>query len=199
MPGPRPTRASGRCATASRRGERIQPATGAPLFFPWDQCVHRALALTTRGAWPTGERTTRAEAARLALERCAEHFQRPCLLLAVDGLLTTQIPKSRPVIRIFLPSTETEIPPRERERIGQIYRGPEWRALAKGKNGSWHAVAGAASETAGRSGYRLSITARTRTRQCGRLPPWRRTLRTPRRDRPLPARPRCRSRNRCRR
>ena len=36
-------------------------------------------------------------------------------------------------------------------------------------------------------------------RDRARLPPWRRAWRTPRRDRPPPGRPRCRSRSRCRR
>ena len=109
---------------------------------------HRALALTKGGAWTQSTRETRAEASRLALEMCAEYQQRPCLLLAVDGLLTIRIPKSRPIIRLFLPSVEAEMPADERERIGRIYRGAEWRALAKGKNNSWHAVAAAPSEAA---------------------------------------------------
>ena len=74
--------------------------------------------------------------------------QRPCLLLAVDGFLTIQIPKSRQVTRIFLPSIEAEISTEDKERIGRIYQGHEWRALARGKKGTWHAVAGAPSEAA---------------------------------------------------
>ena len=107
---------------------------------------NRALALTTGNVWPQSGRGTRAEAARLALERCAEYWQRPCLLLSVDGRLTIQIPKSRQVARIFMPSIEAEIAGPDKERIGRIYQGAEWRALARGKNGSWHAVAAAASE-----------------------------------------------------
>jgi DNA-binding winged helix-turn-helix (wHTH) protein len=109
---------------------------------------HRALALSKGVAWTQGARDTRAEAARLAIELCAEYSQRHCLLLSVDGLLTIRIPKSRQVIRIFLPSAEAEILASDRERVGKIYQGPEWRALAKGKNGSWHAVAAAPSEAA---------------------------------------------------
>jgi DNA-binding winged helix-turn-helix (wHTH) protein len=108
---------------------------------------HRALALTTRGTWTTHSRTTRAEASRLALERCGEFWQRPCLILAVDGLLTIQVPKSREVGRLFLPSTEGELTSEDRTRIGRIYQGAEWRALARGES-SWHAVAAAASEQA---------------------------------------------------
>jgi DNA-binding winged helix-turn-helix (wHTH) protein len=108
---------------------------------------HRALALTRGAAWTQNARASRAEAARLALELCAEYAQRPCLLLSVDGLLTIRIPKSRQAARIFLPSTETDMGADDRERVGRIYRGAEWRALAKGK-GSWHAVAAAPSEAA---------------------------------------------------
>jgi DNA-binding winged helix-turn-helix (wHTH) protein len=108
----------------------------------------RALALTAGVAWTQGARETRAEAARLAIERCTEFAQRPCLLLSVDGSLTVRIPKSRKVLRIFLPSAEAEILANDRERIGRIYQGAEWRALARGKNGSWHAVAAAPSEAA---------------------------------------------------
>ena len=84
---------------------------------------HRALALAPGVAWTQGSRETRAEAARLAIERCAEFSQRPCLLLSVDGLLTIHIPKSRQLIRLFLPSVEAEIAAHDRERIGRIYQG----------------------------------------------------------------------------
>jgi hypothetical protein len=109
---------------------------------------HRALAMTAQGAWTIHSRLTRAEAVRLAVERCSEYWQRPCLVLAVDGELTIQIPKSRQAVGIFLPSRDGELPDADRERVGRIYRGAEWRALARGRNGSWHAVAGAPSEEA---------------------------------------------------
>jgi hypothetical protein len=92
--------------------------------------------------------STRTEAVRLAVERCSYIYQRPCLILAVDGLLTIQIPKTRRVTRTLLPSTDAEIPDGERERIAQAYQGGEWRALARGDAGSWHAVANAPSEEA---------------------------------------------------
>ena len=109
---------------------------------------HKALALTTRGWFWVNDLPTISEPARLAVERCTEMTQRPCLLLAVDGFLTIQIPKSRQVTRIFLPSIEAEISTEDKERIGRIYQGHEWRALARGKKGTWHAVAGAPSEAA---------------------------------------------------
>lgn len=108
---------------------------------------HKALALTTAGSWFVRERTTRAEAIRLAVEGCADRWQRPCLIISVDGYLTTEIPKSRKVLRIFLPSTEGEIEAAERERIGQAYQGADWRAVARGKN-AWHATAAAKDENA---------------------------------------------------
>jgi DNA-binding winged helix-turn-helix (wHTH) protein len=107
---------------------------------------HKALAITTHGAWFVTERNTRLEAVRLAVERCVATSLRPCLLLSVDGLLTVQIPKSRKVVGIFLPSTEAEISSPDKERIAQVYRGRDWRALARGKSGGWHAVAAAPSE-----------------------------------------------------
>src|SRR6201999_2135738 len=33
-------------------------------------------------------------------------------------------------------------------RIGEIYKGKDWRVLARGSDGGWYAVAGLASETA---------------------------------------------------
>ena len=66
--------------------------------------------------------------------------------MSIDGFLTIQIPKTRKIERIFLPSIETEIPSPQRERIVEVYRGADWRAVATGKDGKWEAIAGAASE-----------------------------------------------------
>jgi DNA-binding winged helix-turn-helix (wHTH) protein len=109
---------------------------------------HRALAVAKGVAWTQAARETRAEAVRLAMEACAEYLERPCVLLSVDGQLTIRIPKSRQIIRVFLPSMEADLDPSEKERIGRIYQGREWRALARGKNGTWHAIADAPSEAA---------------------------------------------------
>ncbi len=109
--------------------------------------VSRALALSTGRYYGQHSSTTR-EAVRVALERCSFMFGRPCLILAVDGFLTIQIPKTRRVTRTFLPSTDPEIPDAEKERIARIYQGREWRALARGETGSWHAIAAAPSEQA---------------------------------------------------
>lgn len=117
----------------------------AEQYMKWNP--HTALAITTDGSHYTSERRSRSEAARMAVEGCAEMWQRPCLVLSVDGFLTIQIPKTRKIDRIFLPSIETDIPTPHRERIAEIYRRAEWRAVAAGKNGAWEAVAGAMSET----------------------------------------------------
>lgn len=109
--------------------------------------VSRALAISTGRYYGQHASTTR-EAVRVALERCSFMFGRPCLILAVDGFLTIQIPKTRRVTRTFLPSTDPEISAPDRERIASIYQGREWRALARGGSGSWHAVADAPSEEA---------------------------------------------------
>jgi DNA-binding winged helix-turn-helix (wHTH) protein len=109
--------------------------------------VSRALALAS-GRYYGQHSSTKQEAGRIALERCSFMFGRPCLILAVDGFLTIQIPKTRRVTRIFLPSTDPEIADSDRERIASIYQGREWRALARGEAGIWHAIAGAPSEEA---------------------------------------------------
>jgi DNA-binding winged helix-turn-helix (wHTH) protein len=109
---------------------------------------HKAIAMTTGGVNMQTGRQTRDEAIRMTVERCSVIHQRPCMLVSLDGFLTVRIPQTRTVARIFLPSTEPEIPAAERERIAQIYQGRDWRALAHGANGSWHPVANAPSEAA---------------------------------------------------
>ena len=109
---------------------------------------HRAVALTAGRSMFVTKRSSRAEATRLAVERCSAIMSKPCLLLAVGNSLTIQIPKTRRVTDIFLPATHDGFSPTDRSRIGQVYRGREWRALAHGNKGTWHPIAGAASETA---------------------------------------------------
>ena len=62
--------------------------------------------------------------------------------------MTIQIPKSRAVMRVFLPSTEDGMSDRDRQRVSEVYQGKEWRALARGKSGGWYPVADAPSEAA---------------------------------------------------
>jgi DNA-binding winged helix-turn-helix (wHTH) protein len=109
--------------------------------------VSKALALST-GRYFLQQSATSKEAIRVAVERCSFLYERPCLILAVDGFLTVQIPRTRRVTRTFLPSTETEIPEVDRERIARTYQGREWRAIARGHTGRWHAIADAPSEEA---------------------------------------------------
>jgi DNA-binding winged helix-turn-helix (wHTH) protein len=109
--------------------------------------VSMALALST-GRYLLHQSATSKEAIRVAVERCSFLYERPCLILAVDGFLTVQIPRTRRVTRTFLPSTETEIPDVDRERIAGTYQGREWRAIARGDTGRWHAIADAPSEEA---------------------------------------------------
>jgi DNA-binding winged helix-turn-helix (wHTH) protein len=109
--------------------------------------MSQALALST-GRYLGQHSPTRREAVRIAVERCSFQYGRPCLILAVDGDLTIQIPRTRRVLRTLLPSTDPEIPDADKERIARIYQGREWRALARGETGNWHAIADAPSEEA---------------------------------------------------
>jgi hypothetical protein len=81
-----------------------------------------------------------------AVEHCGFLYQEPCLVLAVDGHLTLRIPRSLTVVGIFLPRTARELSVADRERIGLVYDGDDWRALARGRTG-WFPVAGAQSES----------------------------------------------------
>jgi hypothetical protein len=90
---------------------------------------------------------SRTEAVRVALERCAAQLQAPCLLIAIDGQLTIQIPKSHRVTHIFMLTTEKGMSAQDKQRIGEIYSRGEWRALVHGKSGRWYAVADAPSES----------------------------------------------------
>jgi adenylate cyclase len=109
---------------------------------------HKALAMDKSGQffWIAGQ-TSRAEAIRLVVERCAAQRQSPCLLVAVSGQLTVQIPRSRRPTDIFIVTSEEGMTGPDKQRIGEIYARKEWRALARGKSGRWYAVAEAPSES----------------------------------------------------
>jgi DNA-binding response OmpR family regulator len=109
---------------------------------------HRALAIGLNSAFQYEGRATPAEAVRLAIERCSDFAQSPCLVLSVDGLLTFPLPQSHRIAAPFTLAGEPEMTEADRERIGQIYGGTDWRALAKGQSGRWYAVGGQASESA---------------------------------------------------
>jgi DNA-binding winged helix-turn-helix (wHTH) protein len=106
---------------------------------------HKALAVGRQGVLWNGS-DEQAEAVRLAIERCGDSYQAPCLLLSVDGFLTIRIPKSRPIESIFMLSLEPEMSEADRQRIAPIYAGKDWRALARGRSGHWYAVGGRETE-----------------------------------------------------
>jgi two-component system OmpR family response regulator len=88
------------------------------------------------------------EVARLMVERCGYFYQGPCLLISVDGWLTVRIPKSRRIEDVFLLTTETQMSEPDRQKVADVYRQRDWRALARGNSGGWYAVANMASEAA---------------------------------------------------
>jgi DNA-binding winged helix-turn-helix (wHTH) protein len=113
------------------------------------QADHKALALTGRRSFfAHAGSANRAEAVRLVLERCGERYQAPCIVVSVDGMLTMRIPKSRRIVGTFLLTSAADMTDDDRLRIAEIYRQKEWRALVRGKNGRWYAVANAPSEEA---------------------------------------------------
>ena len=84
-------------------------------------------------------------AVRATVERCSYFFQQPCLLFAIDDNLVVRVPASRRVRDAFILSSDQQMSSADRQRIAEVYRGGEWRALARGKSG-WYPVANAASE-----------------------------------------------------
>jgi hypothetical protein len=110
------------------------------------QADHKALAFTGRSYFVHAGSADRAEAVRLVLERCGEHYQAPCIVVSVDGMLTVRIPKSRRAMETFLLTSAADMADEERLRIAEIHRQKEWRALVRGKSGRWYAVANAPSE-----------------------------------------------------
>jgi two-component system, OmpR family, response regulator len=112
---------------------------------------HKALAMPAQNLAPafwTVRLGADAEAIRRVVERCGHLNQVPCLLVSVDGMLTVQIPKSRRVTGVFLVTTEPQMSAAVRQRIDEIYRQKEWRALARGHSGAWYPVANSPSEDA---------------------------------------------------
>ena len=112
---------------------------------------HRALAMAGQNGetsfWSADLGAT-AEGSRRLVEKCGHLHQVPCLLVSVDGMLTVRIPKSRRVTGLFMVTTEPQMSAADRQRIDEVYRQKEWRALARGKSGGWYPVANALSEDA---------------------------------------------------
>lgn len=121
-------------------------ATGINTFL--QDKDHKALAISEAGPSSMMDRADPAEAIRLAVERCSDFAKAPCLLVSVDGFLTVRIPRSHGVVRPYTLAGESEMSAADKERIGRIYAGSDWRALAKGGSGRWYAIAAAESETA---------------------------------------------------
>lgn len=109
---------------------------------------HKALAISDSGFSSMKDRDTKAEAIRLAVERCSDFARAPCLLVSVDGLLSVRVPAAHGVVRPFTLAGETEMSASDRERIGAIYGGKDWRALARGASARWYAVNQMDSEAA---------------------------------------------------
>jgi class 3 adenylate cyclase len=119
---------------------------GLDLFLKSND--HKALAVSEAGFSSMADRADRAEAIRLAVERCSDFAKSPCLLVSVDGLLTVRIPRSHGIVRPYTLAGEAEMSESDKERIANIYGGKDWRALAKGASGRWYAVSAVESEIA---------------------------------------------------
>ena len=111
---------------------------------------HKAYAVKSMppiASFPGSGWNTSSEAVRMVIERCADWYQAPCLLISVDGMLTLQIPKSWRIIGLFMLTTDPQMTNQDKQRVGEVYREKEWRALARGAGG-WYPVADAPSEAA---------------------------------------------------
>ena len=62
--------------------------------------------------------------------------------------MTVQVPRLYRILRPFTLAGERGMTDADRDRIGRIYVGKEWRALAKGGSKTWYAISDAASEQA---------------------------------------------------
>ena len=129
---------------ATLMGGRALPALEAFL----NEKNHKALAITEAGYSTMGDRTSQKEAIRLAVERCSDFARAACLLVSVDGFLTVRIPHARPGARPYTLAGETEMSDADKQRIGQIYSGKDWRALVKGGASHWYAVKDQETESA---------------------------------------------------
>ncbi len=122
------------------------PAAGVDNFL--SKTNHKALAIAEAGFSTMDNRPNAAEAIRLAVERCSDFAKAPCLLVSVDGFLTVRIPQTYGVVRPYTLAGDAEMSDADKERIGAIYGGKDWRALARGGSGRWYAVSAADSEMA---------------------------------------------------
>jgi hypothetical protein len=134
-------------SAAEAAGIRGMPAAaGLDAFL--NERDHKALAISEAGFSSIANRGDRAEAVRLAVERCSDFARIACLLVSVDGFLTVRIPHAYRALRPYTLAGEREMSEADRAAIGQIYAGRDWRALVRGGTGRWYAVNAADSETA---------------------------------------------------
>jgi hypothetical protein len=68
--------------------------------------------------------------------------------VSVDGLPTQRLPKTYQVTGPFTFADEGDMTDADKERIGKIYVGEDWRALARGILPHWYAVNNVPSEEA---------------------------------------------------
>jgi hypothetical protein len=113
-----------------------------------NQKDHKAMAISEAGFSTMGDRPSQKEAIRLAVERCSDVSRAPCLLVSVDGFLTVRIPRNYQAKLPYTLAGESEMSEADKQRIGEIYAGKDWRALVKGGPNHWYAVKEAESEAA---------------------------------------------------
>jgi class 3 adenylate cyclase len=121
-------------------------AAGLEAFLK--QRDHKALAISENGFSSITNRADRAEAVRLAVERCSDFARVACLLISVDGFVTVRIPHVRRAVRPYVLAGENDMSNADRQAVGQIYAGRDWRALVRGGTGHWYAVSARESESA---------------------------------------------------
>ncbi len=124
----------------------VSPPQAITRYIPGRN--NKALAVAMTSAYEAAARPSRAEAIRIAIERCSDLARAPCLLLSVDGLLTVAMPQSYRIIGPFTLAGERLMSETDRQGIAKIYAEKDWRALARGKSGHWYAVNGRETEAA---------------------------------------------------
>jgi hypothetical protein len=121
-------------------------AAGLQAFI--NERDHKALAISDVGFSAMVNRPERAEAVRLATERCSDFSRTACLLIAVDGFLTVRIPRSYQAVRPYTLAGDAEMSDADRREVEKTYAGRDWRALVRGGSGRWYAVSDMDSEAA---------------------------------------------------
>jgi class 3 adenylate cyclase len=134
-------------AAAGAAGIKGMPtAAGLQAFI--NERDHKALAISEVGFSAITNRPDRAEAVRLATERCSDFSRTPCLLVAVDGFLTVRLPRAYRALRPYTLAGDADMSEADRREVAKIYAGRDWRALVRGGSRQWYAVSDMDSETA---------------------------------------------------